>query len=256
MRKLVFGLLVLITACGGEIEFASERMEDHPDCPGGGVEIIMDGETEVICDGQDGAEGPEGPAGQDGKDGEVCTLEGHDADGVMEIDCPDGTDPAQLPSVGWCDVYHGDFEPDDIVELVDFYRAGCTEVTGDVYINGGWRTPHFNALEDLHYFDHLEEVGGALSLRNLDNLTVIEEFPALETIGSHLRILDNESLEDITGFDALESIGEEPDSWNEHDITGNPKLSCDVITNLLDGIDVIGSDLVVEDNEEETCDGW
>ena len=179
MRKLVFGLLVLITACGGEIEFASERMEDHPDCPGGGVEIIMDGETEVICDGQDGAEGPEGPAGQDGKDGEVCTLEGHDADGVMEIDCPDGTDPAQLPSVGWCDVYHGDFEPDDIVELVDFYRAGCTEVTGDVYINGGWRTPHFNALEDLHYFDHLEEVGGALSLRNLDNLTVIEEFPAL-----------------------------------------------------------------------------
>ena len=73
-RSLCFALvLMLMSACGGEGEqgppgpegepgddaqVETQRVEDHDDCPGGGTEILIDGEAEaVVCDGETGEDG-------------------------------------------------------------------------------------------------------------------------------------------------------------------------------------------------------
>lgn len=65
---------------GQSPEVDVEPFDDHEDCPAGGYEVIVDGETEAtICDGQDGQ------TGEDGETPEISTERFDDHE-----DCPAG----------------------------------------------------------------------------------------------------------------------------------------------------------------------
>ena len=102
------------------------------------------------------------------------------------------------------------------------------------------------SLTTLGTFPNLISIGGALAIRDNEELQSLGDLSALETIGAYLRISHNEKLTDLGGLSALTSIGESDDVFVPSEdanidsvsiiVEANTTLAaCCNLTNLLPG---------------------
>ena len=109
---------------------------------------------------------------------------------------------------------------------------GCTEIEGDVEINGG-------DITNLYGLYVLTAIRGNLSIWGDNALTSLMGLEDLTSVWGHLSIIDNASLTSLTGMDNLTFIGGDIDIYSN-----------DVLTSLtgLDYVTSIGGNLSIWGN--------
>jgi len=109
-----------------------------------------------------------------------------------------------------------------------FGDSGCTEITGNVWIEGGDIT-HLDGLKDI------ESIGGNLSIVFISKLKNLNGLDHLTSIGGYLRIGYNDQLKSLDGLEYLISIGGNLEIYNNAeltDISGLVNIDPNTITNL------------------------
>lgn len=88
------------------------------------------------------------------------------------------------------------------IEIDSFYvnYPGCTEILGDVVINGP-------DITNLDGFNVLTKFGGNLGIQDNHDLTSIEGLINVITIVGDLKIIDNPYLNTLQGLNKLDSVG-------------------------------------------------
>lgn len=87
---------------------------------------------------------------------------------------------------------------------VDNFRTnypGCTQITGDVVINGGTNISNLNGLSMV------TSLGGNLNLVQNNSLSSLSGLKGLTSVGYWLNIVFNPSLRSLSGLDSLNFIG-------------------------------------------------
>jgi hypothetical protein len=87
------------------------------------------------------------------------------------------------------------------VDSFQINYPGCTEIEGDVLINGVWNIYNLNGLAAL------TAIGGALDVNNSHLLTDFAGLDNLTSIGGGLSLYVNLGLTSLTGLENLDSIG-------------------------------------------------
>lgn len=119
----------------GESPEISTRAASEDDCPEGGTEIELDGETVVLCNGEDGEDGEPGEDGMDGETGPAGA---------------DGEPAAAGDSIGVIELslYCG-----AVVEDTDFFvMYNLAQFTdGSLWVSGSVHTPSIGASASKFY---------------------------------------------------------------------------------------------------------
>lgn len=112
----------------------------------------------------------------------------------------------------------------------------CTEVLGDVYIQG-------NNIVNLSGLSELRSIGGNLSIKSSPALVSLEGLEGLTTIGGNLNVTNDDGLETLAGLEGLTSVS------GTVDISLNPALaSLEGLASLAS----IGGQLIIEDDDSLT----
>lgn len=200
LPAVMLGLL-LVVGCDGEDSDNCRIIETDEEtstirCPDGSRAVIEHGKPgEPGRPGQDGGPHPNSCSLTDNEDG-TATLSCGSREVVIHRDCPDGY-PGDLV-LG--DGYY--YDETASVSYIAFQLAGCTEVQGNVSIDGYEGTSVPAAVA------RIERIGGSLNIgmengnENLENIS----FPLLRSIGGFLNVGFNDSLTHLGDFTALTEL--------------------------------------------------
>ena len=218
--------LVLLLACGcsGPMGPAGAPCTVAHDVPSLGSDTITCGATSVVVsNGKSASVTPE-PAGENcptggvkvqgaseqaiyvcnGADGRSVTVQPEPAgpncpNGGVKVQGPSGTaayvcgSASQTP----CTTLEGSLTIANSQDWRSFVETGCTEITGDLRIEG-------NGLADLDGVALVERIGGELSITRTDALTSVA-LPKLTTVGT-LTVAGNDALSSLS-LPALTKMG-------------------------------------------------
>lgn len=129
-----------------------------------------------------------------------------------------------------------------IQEEIDNFPSNfpnCTEIPGNLFLDGGVSDSNINNLDSLHqiisvegtlgFFDtdylvslsgleNLNSIGGGLIAWGVDNLVNFSGLENLNSIGGNLGVSDAYNLVDFSGLENLNSIGGEVSIWSANNL--------------------------------------